>query len=185
MSNTTSSTLWCWLLNGRNATERAADTDLVLALYKGADRLGGKGTGDVLIKEGVMFDAFGLTIHKGSNRANNTIDEKGEGAGEVNWSLGHRPFVLMVFAKQELDRLYPANEYGDPKLTVADESMRLIPALSCWSDFENYLTPFVAHGVDLEQARLDLEALGLIGSPMAFGLDDDDDEDDDFILLTA
>tara|TARA_R110002051_G_scaffold318017_3_gene399825 strand:- start:1114 stop:1683 length:570 start_codon:yes stop_codon:yes gene_type:complete len=189
MSNATASTasdLWYWLLRGKSETETAADTELVLALNKAASLLGANSTLDTA-NDRVRFDAFGLRIIEGNpggtDAGNGEIDDQCEVAGEVPWALGHRPFVLMVYAKQEIDRLYAADKFGDPKLSVADESMRVIPVLTCWEDYKNYLSPYEACGVDLEQARQDLIALGLIGAPMVFGLDDDDE--DDFILLTA
>lgn len=186
MSNATATatTLWCWFLRGKSEQEPGAHSDLVLALNKAASLLGASTTLDA-DNYRVRFDAFGLRLISGNQSGNGEIDDQGEAGAEVPWALGHRPFVMMVYAMQEINTSYASNRFGEPKLTVADESMRVLPVLSCWEDYQSYLSPYKGCGVDLEQARQDLIALGLIGAPMVFGLDDDDEDDDDFILLTA
>lgn len=181
MSNANS--LWCWLLRVNEVSETHcpdnADVLLVKALTEGAGRLGLP-----LPQEpdtsGCMFSCGGLKIYSSNGGENNTISDAGEGGGEVPWSLGHRPFLLMHFASNRLNAQFIINERGEPKLMMSDEAVRPVPEFKFWADYEAFFDPLVEQGINLSEVKKDLISLGLIQGPLSFGLDDDDDND--FIL---
>lgn len=174
MSNTTP--LWTWLLREEGDGESNATDMMVSALLEGAQRLGMPATGTTG-KDSVLFQAQSFTLYASESGQNNCINALGNGAGEVRWSLGHRPFLLMYYASLKVNQHFQANQFGEPKLMIADESVRLVPEMSVWSEYETYLKPFVENGLGLKQTKEDLIALGLVQAAlvMSFGEDDDDD----------